>query len=209
MAKMMNTHPRDLHNYISEIAEHADVRVKGIGPGQLHAYRVDGPYDSCEGHRFNVNRLLLDPCATAITRLPPWDFAAARRYGPSPPQKDLVLSAEDNSRPMPKCVFVNEPFDWNEDQPPRHPWSKTVIYEVHVRGFTIHPESGIDHQETYRGLTEKDSLSQDPGSHCSGTDAQARVRLNFYQPHESADKSTAHELLGLRSRGVPCPESLL
>ena len=56
---------------------------------------------------------------------------------------------------MPKCVFVNDPFNWAGDQPPRHPWSKTVIYETHVRGFTIHPKSGVDHPGTYRGLMEK------------------------------------------------------
>ena len=56
---------------------------------------------------------------------------------------------------MPKCVFVNEPFEWDGDQPPRHPWSKTVIYETHVRGLTIHPKSGADHPGSYRGLMEK------------------------------------------------------
>ena len=197
---MMKTPHRDLHAYISEISEHADVRagsplplgtqergggvnfailsrhasrvrlelfehpedaaparaidldsarnrtgdvwhvwVQGIGPGQLYAYRVDGPYEPSEGHRFNFNRLLLDPFVTAISRLPTWDFASARGYDPSAPEQDLVLSKLDNSRSMPKCVFVNEPFEWDGDQPPRHPWSKTVIYETHVRGFTIHP----------------------------------------------------------------------
>ena len=89
------------------------VWVEGIGPGQLYAYRVDGPYEPSEGHRFNFNRLLLDPFAYR-------DFAAARRgilrpargYDPSAPEQDLVLSKLDNSRAMPKCVFVNEPFDW-------------------------------------------------------------------------------------------------
>jgi len=56
---------------------------------------------------------------------------------------------------MPKCVFTQEHFDWHEDRPPRHPWSKTVIYETHVRGFTIHPSSGVEHPGTYRGLMEK------------------------------------------------------
>ena len=131
------------------------VWVEGIGPGQLYAYRVDGPYEPSEGHRFNFNRLLLDPFATAISRLPPWDFASARGYDPSAPEQDLALSKLDNSRSMPKCVFVNEPFEWDGDQPPRHPWSKTVIYETHVRGFTVHPKSGVDHPGTYRGLMEK------------------------------------------------------
>jgi glycogen operon protein len=116
---------------------------------------VDGPYKPAEGHRFNFNRLLLDPFATAISRLPRWDFASARGYDPVAPERDLALSTLDNSRSMPKCVFVNEFFEWGGDQPLRHPWSKTVIYETHVRGFTIHPKSGVDHPGTYRGLTEK------------------------------------------------------
>ena len=213
---MMKTSQRELHDYISEISEHADVRagsplplgiqesgrgvnfaifsryatrvqlelfdhpedaaparaidldsarnrtgdvwhvwVEGIRPGQLYAYRVDGPYQPSAGHRFNFNRLLLDPAATAISHLPPWDFAAARGYDSSAPGKDLVISKLDNSMSMPKCVFVNEPFEWNGDQSPRHPWSETVIYETHVRGFTIHPKSGVDHPGTYRGPIEK------------------------------------------------------
>ena len=56
---------------------------------------------------------------------------------------------------MPKCVFTHEHFDWHDDRPLRHPWSKTVIYETHVRGFTIHPSSGVEHPGTYRGLMEK------------------------------------------------------
>ena len=130
------------------------VWVKGIGTGQLYAYRVEGPYEPREGHRFNVHKLLLDPCASAISRLPPWDFVLARGYDPSA-LEDLAPSQLDNSRSMPKCIFLNEPFDWQGDQPPRHPWSKTVIYETHVRGFTRHPTSGVDHPGTYRGLIEK------------------------------------------------------
>jgi isoamylase len=131
------------------------VWVEGIGSGQLYAYRMDGPYEPGEGHRFNFNRLLLDPFATAISRLPPWDFASARGYDPLAPEQDLTRSKLDNSRSMPKCIFVNESFEWHGDQPPRHPWSKTIIYETHVRGFSIHPNSGVDHLGTYRGLMEK------------------------------------------------------
>jgi glycogen operon protein len=129
--------------------------VGGIGSGQLYAYRVDGPYEPSKGHRFNFNRLLLDPCASAISRLPAWDFVSARGYDSSGPEQDLSFSKLDNSRSMPKCVFVDEPFDWGGDQPLRHPWSKTVIYETHVRGFTIHPKAGVEHPGTYRGLIEK------------------------------------------------------
>jgi isoamylase len=131
------------------------VWVKGIGPGQLYAYRVDGPYEPSDGHRFNFNRLLIDPFATAISSSPPWAFSSALGYDPSSPQKDLAFAKQDNSRSMPKCVLVNDPFNWDGDQPPRHPWSKTVIYETHIRGFTIHRNSGVEHPGTYLGLVEK------------------------------------------------------
>ncbi len=111
------------------------VWVEGIRPGQLYAYRVDGPYEPGEGHRFNFNKLLLDPLATAISPLPDSDFS------------DAI--------PMPKCVFMNEQFDWKDDRPLKTHWSKTVIYETHVRGFTIHPSSGVKNSGTYRGLIEK------------------------------------------------------
>jgi glycogen operon protein len=131
------------------------VWVEGIAPGQLYAYRVDGPYEPREGHRFNFHKLLLDPFATAISRLPPWDFGSARGYDPSKPEQDLTRSDLNNAGSIPKCVFLNEPFEWNGDRAPMHPWSQTVIYETHVRGFTIHSSSGVDHPGTYRGMMEK------------------------------------------------------
>ena len=129
------------------------VWVKGVRPGQLYAYRVDGPYQPGEGHRFNFNKLLLDPFATAITPLPDWDFGAARGYDPDAPEQDL--SKLDDAGAMPKCVFTHDQFHWHDDRPPRHPWSGTVIYEAHIRGFTIHPSSGVAHRGTYCGLMEK------------------------------------------------------
>jgi glycogen operon protein len=131
------------------------VWVDGIRPGELYAYRVDGPYQPTDGHRFNFNKLLLDPFATAISRLPTWEFDPARGYDPSVPDGDAVCSPVDNAGAMPKCVFTQEHFHWQGDCPPKHPWSKTVIYETHVRGFTIHPSSGVKHPGTYRGLMEK------------------------------------------------------
>jgi len=131
------------------------VWIEGIRPGQLYAYRVDGPYQPTDGHRFNFNKLLLDPFATAISRLPTWEFGQARGYDLSVSDGDSVCSTVDNAGAMPKCVFTQEYFDWHEDRPPRHPWSRMVIYETHVRGFTIHPNSGVKHPGTYRGLMEK------------------------------------------------------
>jgi len=131
------------------------VWIEGIRPGQLYAYRVGGPYQPKNGHRFNFNKLLLDPFATAISPLPDWDFGPARGYDTSAPEADLVCSKVDDAGAMPKCVFTHEHFCWQDDRPLRHPWSKTVIYETHVRGFTIHPNSGVEHPGTYRGLMEK------------------------------------------------------
>ena len=131
------------------------VWIEGIRPGQLYAYRVDGPYQPNDGHRFNFNRLLLDPFATAISMLPTWEFGPARGFDPSVPDGDSVCSMVDNAGAMPKCVFAQEHFHWHEDRPPRHSWPETVIYETHVRGFTIHPSSGVEHPGTYRGLMEK------------------------------------------------------
>jgi isoamylase len=139
------------------------VWVEGIRPGQLYAYRVDGPYQPEQGHRFNFNKLLLDPLATAISPLPDWDFGAERGYDPDAPEQDLVFSKLDDAGAMPKCVFTQEHFHWQGDLPPRHPWARTVIYETHVRGFTIHANSGVEHRGTYRGLMEKIPYLKDLG----------------------------------------------
>lgn len=131
------------------------VWVAGIRPGQLYAYRVDGPYQPGAGHRFNFSKLLMDPFASALSPLPDWDFGGARGYDPSAPEPDLARSSIDDAAAMPKCVFTHEHYHWQDDLPPRHPWSRTVIYEAHVRGFTIHPNAGVAHPGTYRGLMEK------------------------------------------------------
>jgi isoamylase len=139
------------------------VWVEGIGPSQLYAYRVDGPYQPKEGHRFNFHKLLLDPFASAVSQLPNWDFGLARGYDPSAPKRDLVCSMSDDSGAMPKCVFTQEHFEWHDDRLLRHPWSKTIIYETHVRGLTVHPSSGVDNPGTYRGLMEKIPYLKDLG----------------------------------------------
>ncbi len=133
--------------------------IEGLRPGQLYAYRVDGPYDPWEGHRFNFNRLLIDPFATAITRVSDWDFGAARGEDGD----DAAPAPDDDAGAMPKCVFTQEYFHWHEDRPLRRPWSEMVIYETHVRGLTIHPSSGVEHPGTYRGLMEKLPYLQELG----------------------------------------------
>src|SRR5579862_4046078 len=139
------------------------VWVRGIPPGQLYGYRIDGAYQPEEGHRFNPHKLLLDPYARAIAGVENWDFLAARGYDSSSSLTDLSFSTVDDAGTTPKCIFTHDHFDWELDSPPRHSASDTVIYETHVRGFTIHPSSGVAHPGTFTGLIEKIPYLQDLG----------------------------------------------
>jgi isoamylase len=139
------------------------VWVRGLTAGQLYAYRVDGPYQPEEGHRFNAHKLLLDPAATAIAKVKNWSFEAARGYDSSSNLADLSFSAVDDAGTTPKCVLTQEYFNWDGDLSPRHLASEIVIYETHVRGFTIDPSSGVTYPGTFRGLTEKIPYLRDLG----------------------------------------------
>ncbi len=137
--------------------------VRGIAAGQLYGYRVEGPYLPEEGHRFNPHKLLLDPYARAIAGVVNWDFSAARGYDSSSRKTDLSISTVDNAGTTPKSIVTRDNFDWELDTPPKHSASDTVIYETHVRGFTIHTSSGVAHPGTFAGLVEKIPYLQDLG----------------------------------------------
>jgi len=139
------------------------VWVRGVAAGQLYGYRVEGPYSPEQGHRFNPHKLLLDPYARAIAGVENWDFPAARGYDSSSSKADLSFSTGDDAGTTPKCVFTHDYFDWEMDSPPKHSASDTVIYETHVRGFTIHASSGVAHPGTFAGLIEKIPYLQDLG----------------------------------------------
>jgi glycogen operon protein len=108
-------------------------------PGTLYGYRVYGPYDPRAGHRFNPNKLLLDPYAKALYgRFLQTEAIFGYRIGS--PREDLSFDRRDSARAMPKCRVVDGSFQWGDDRPPGTPWSDTVVYEAHVRGFTMrHP----------------------------------------------------------------------
>ncbi len=134
------------------------VWVKGVKAGQLYGYRVDGRYNPKGGHRFNKHKLLLDPYATALSENPNWHFSKARGYDSHSPLQDLSFSTEDDTKWMPKCVLLDDHFDWQGTRPLNHPHSETVIYETHVRGLTIHPNSGVKGRGTFLAADRKDSL---------------------------------------------------
>jgi isoamylase len=110
-----------------------------VRPGQLYGYRVYGPYDPHRGHRFNHNKLLLDPYARSWSGPLRWtDAHCGYRVGAQ--REDLTFDRRDNARAMPKCRVVDLAATWGQDRPPARPWSDTIIYEAHLKGFTrLHP----------------------------------------------------------------------
>ncbi len=139
------------------------VWLTGIAPGQLYGFRIAGPYAPHDGHRFNPNKLVVDPYATAILSPALQDYSGALGYDPASAQLDLSFSGTDDAATAPKCVVTHQDFDWQGDQPLRHPWTSTVIYELHVRGFTTGPGANVQYPGTYRGLVEKIAYLKDLG----------------------------------------------
>jgi isoamylase len=119
--------------------------LQGVGPGQRYGYRVHGAYAPAEGHRFNPAKLVLDPYARAIDGDVDWGPELYDSY----PRSD-----QDSAPRMPKAVVADESFDWGNDSPPNTPWSETIIYEMHVKGFTAtHPDVPAEIRGTYAGMT--------------------------------------------------------
>ena len=121
-------------------------------PGLLYGYRVHGPYRPEEGHRFNPHKLLVEPYAKHLSGNLRWsDAHFAYRVGHA--KEDLSFDRRDNAAGMPKCRVIDPAFTWGEDRRPRVPWNDTVIYELHVRGFTMrHPDVPAALRGTYAGL---------------------------------------------------------
>jgi isoamylase len=121
-------------------------------PGQLYGYRVYGPYQPQQGHRFNPQKLLLDPYAKAIVGSLAWsDAHFGYRIGSQ--RADLSQDRRNNASGMPKCQVIDPAFSWGDDRNPRTPWHDTIIYETHVRGFTkLHPQVPQQYRGTYAGL---------------------------------------------------------
>jgi glycogen operon protein len=121
-------------------------------PGLLYGYRVHGPYKPEHGHRFNPHKLMIEPYAKHLEGPVRWsDAHFAYRIGHR--REDLSFDRRDNAAGIPKCRVVDPAFTWGEDRPPRIAWSDTVIYELHVRGFTMrHPQVPEPLRGTYAGL---------------------------------------------------------
>ncbi|HEU4626195.1 MAG TPA: glycogen debranching protein GlgX [Steroidobacteraceae bacterium] len=121
-------------------------------PGLLYGYRVHGPYAPERGHRFNPNKLLIEPYAKHIQGQLKWSNAHFG-YRVGHPKEDLSFDKHDNAAGVPKSRVIDPAFTWGDDRPPRTPFHDTVIYELHVRGFTMrHPEVPPQLRGTYAGL---------------------------------------------------------
>ncbi len=129
--------------------------VPGVKAGQLYGYRVKGPFDPARGLRFNEHKLLIDPYAKALTGKALNRENLLLAYDPGSPLKDRSLDLRDNTAVVPKSIVIDDRFDWEDDEPPDQLLEHTVIYEVHVKGFTAHPSSGVRHPGTYLGFIEK------------------------------------------------------
>jgi glycogen operon protein len=133
--------------------------VPGIKPGQLYGYRVHGPWDPERGLRFNPAKVLVDPYAQAIANDVVWS-PAMFPYKLGGPQGDLAIDETDNAMGAPKSVVVDNVFNWDNDRAPRTSWRDTIIYEAHVKGFTMrHPEVPESIRGTYAGLASRAAIA--------------------------------------------------
>ncbi|MGQ0815762.1 MAG: glycogen debranching protein GlgX [Gemmatimonadota bacterium] len=129
--------------------------IPGLKPGQLYGYRVDGPYEPERGLRFNSSKLLIDPYAHAVTGEVDWN-APVFSYTLGDAAADLSRNYGDDAWGKPRAVVVDTTFPWEDDRPPRIPWNQSIIYEVHVRGFTIrHPAVPEALRGRYAGLASE------------------------------------------------------
>ncbi len=138
---------------INEVSHHVwHVYVPGLKPGQLYGYRVYGPYEPQNGHRFNPNKLLIDPYAKAIAGTIQWHDALFG-YEIGNGEEDLGFSDIDSAPYIPKSVVIDHRFDWEGVQKPNIPYYKTVIYEAHVKGFTMtHPDLPEEIRGTFAAI---------------------------------------------------------
>ncbi|MBY4945171.1 glycogen debranching protein GlgX [Cupriavidus respiraculi] len=131
------------------------VRVDGLQPGAVYGYRVHGPYEPEAGHRFNPNKLLLDPYAKAYVGELKWD-PAVFGYTIGADDGDLSFDERDSAPFMPKCQVVDQTFTWEHPTRLLVPWQQTIFYETHVRGYTKrHPAVPEHLRGTFEGLGQK------------------------------------------------------
>ncbi|MFO1026975.1 MAG: glycogen debranching protein GlgX [Acetobacteraceae bacterium] len=127
-------------------------------PGTVYGYRVHGPYEPEAGHRFNPNKLVLDPYAKAHVGSLKWDHACFG-YTIGAEGEDLTFDTRDSAKFMPKSRVIDPAFTWGRERPPSVPWERTIVYEMHLRGYTMqHPAVPERMRGTFSGLARKEVI---------------------------------------------------
>jgi glycogen operon protein len=142
------------------LPEHTDMVWHGylpdVHPGQLYGYRVHGPYKPHQGHRFNPHKLVMDPYAKVVGRAIRWNRAL---FGFRPGEDDTSFDDRDSAPYAPLAAVVDSAFTWGDDRPHRTPWHETLIYELHVKGFTqLNPYVPEALRGTYLGLASEPAI---------------------------------------------------
>ncbi len=175
-----------------------------LRPGQLYGYRVHGRYAPDEGHRFNPQKLLIDPYAKAIDGAVRWsDALFGYRLGDT--AADLSFDHGDSARGVPKSVVIDSAFTWGEDRPPRVPWNRTVIYEAHVKGLTLqHPDVPEELRGTYSGLVSDPIIDHLLGL---GVTAIELMPIHHFVNEQQLQERKLQNYWGYNSIGFFAPDS--
>jgi isoamylase len=178
------------------------IMVYGLKPGQLYGYRVVGAYNPAVGLRFNHHKLLMDPYARALTGKFEDRDGLLCGYDRHSPKGDLSLDRRDNAAIVPKCIVMEDDFAWDGDLRPSVPPEEMIIYEAHVRGFTAHPASGVEHPGTFLGFAEKVPYLQKLGV----TSVELMPVQQFHTREELRERGLT-EYWGYNTVGFFAPES--
>ena len=161
-----------------------------LRPGQVYGFRVHGPYEPEAGHRFNPHKVVLDPYAKAIARPVRWDDAMFG-YVLGHADADLSFDERDSASFAPLASVIDPAFTWGDDRPPRTPWHKTLIYELHIRGFTRrHPGVPEELRGSCAGLASEAALRPParPGRHYRRINADTSPRRGPPSARQGAEQ---------------------
>ncbi|MBL8012976.1 MAG: glycogen debranching protein GlgX [Candidatus Omnitrophica bacterium] len=178
------------------------VHVAGLRAGQLYGYKVNGQYNPVNGKRFNPHKLLLDPYAKAIHGKFKNQDNLIFAYDLNADGKDLVMDTRENETIVPKCIVVDEAFNWEGDKPLGLTMNELIIYEAHVKGMTAHSTAGVTHPGTYLGLIEKIPYLKTLGINA----IELMPVQEFFVRPELLDKNLS-EYWGYNTIGFFAPES--
>src|SRR6266576_1004412 len=189
------------------LSEHTDMVWHGFlpdaRPNQLYGYRVHWPYDPHAGHRFNPHKVVMDPYAKSVARTIHWsDELFGYRVGH--PDSDLALDVRDNAAFVPLAAVVDPAFTWGDDRPRRTPWHNTVIYEMHVRGFSkLHPSIPEHLRGTYEARTTEPALEHFKKL---GIAAVELMPVHHHAPDQRLEQNGLTNYWGYNSFGYFAPE---